>query len=250
MDSLITSGAVREMILVMPDASNKYLGSHYANSPVTGNWADFIGRELVEYIDLNYRSFRAAKSRGIAGHSMGGRGTLFIASKYPDTFGALYALSSGRMGFDSFPLFEDSTWLKLIALQAPQTPDRALLVPLGLSAAYSPNPDKPPYFVDLPVELSNGTVKRVDSVWQKWVAHDPITVVQANAANLRSLRAIYFDCGRADKLISANRLLSQVLSKLGIPHVFEEYDGNHGNKIRERLETKVLPLFSRVLIAN
>lgn len=36
MDALITAGTVREMILVMPDAFNRYLGSHYANSVVTG----------------------------------------------------------------------------------------------------------------------------------------------------------------------------------------------------------------------
>jgi enterochelin esterase-like enzyme len=29
MDTLIASGTIREMIVVMPDASNRYLGSHY-----------------------------------------------------------------------------------------------------------------------------------------------------------------------------------------------------------------------------
>ena len=34
MHTLIASGTIREMIVVMPDVSNRYLGSHYANSAV------------------------------------------------------------------------------------------------------------------------------------------------------------------------------------------------------------------------
>ena len=39
MDKLIRGGQVREMILVMPDANNRYGGSFYTNSAATGNWA-------------------------------------------------------------------------------------------------------------------------------------------------------------------------------------------------------------------
>ena len=38
-DALIESGAIQPLIIVMPDARNKYLGSYYTDSPVTGNWA-------------------------------------------------------------------------------------------------------------------------------------------------------------------------------------------------------------------
>ena len=72
MDTLVAEGKVQEMIFVMPDAHNKYLGSWYVNSATTGNWEDFITQELVEYIDSNYRTLPRAASRGIAGISMGG----------------------------------------------------------------------------------------------------------------------------------------------------------------------------------
>ena len=47
MDTMISAGTIREMILVMPDVSNRYVGSHYANSTLTGRWADFISQELT-----------------------------------------------------------------------------------------------------------------------------------------------------------------------------------------------------------
>jgi hypothetical protein len=163
-------------------------------------------------------------------------------------YGAVYALSSGRMAFEAFPPFDEATWLKVLALRRADSVPNELLVLLGFAAAYSPNPNKSPFFVDLPFEVSGTGVRRVDSVWAKWVEHDPLTVVQRHTQSLRNLRAMYLDCGTSDDLIGANRQLSQLLTQLGIPHVFQEYDGDHTGRIRERLERNVLPMFSRVLL--
>lgn len=82
MDSLIEEEIVREMIDVQPDGRHRYGGCQYANSPVSGNWADFITKDLVEYIDNNYRTISRPESRGLVGSSMGGRGALDIALKF------------------------------------------------------------------------------------------------------------------------------------------------------------------------
>ena len=39
------------------------------------------------------------------------------------------------------------------------------------------------------------------------------------------------------------------MTKLRIPHYYEEYDGDHTNKVRERIERNVLPFFARNLVA-
>jgi len=247
MDALISAGTIREMILVMPDVNNRYLGSHYANSVLTGRWADFISQELVAYIDTAYRTVTALDSRGLAGHSMGGRGTLYLAMKYPGVYGAIYGLSSGRMAFEQFEPFDRATWLQVLALQDTSNLDRKFFGPIGFSAAFSPNPNRPSLLVDFPFELVEGELKRVESVWQKWLAHDPVALLSSHQALLRQLRAIQFDCGISDGLLAANRLFAQALTTAGIPHRFEEYDGDHNNRIRDRLETRVLPFFSRVL---
>jgi S-formylglutathione hydrolase len=89
MDSLIEKGAIGEMIVVTPNARNFFDGSFYMNSPVTGNWENFVVHDLVGHVDRKYRTIRSRNSRGIAGHSMGGYGALRIAMRHPDIFSAV-----------------------------------------------------------------------------------------------------------------------------------------------------------------
>jgi S-formylglutathione hydrolase FrmB len=89
MDSLLRAGLTREMIVVVPNGRNRYLGSFYTNSPVTGNWDDYIAKELVAHVDASYRTIARRESRGIAGHSMGGYGAISLAMRHPDVFGAV-----------------------------------------------------------------------------------------------------------------------------------------------------------------
>jgi enterochelin esterase-like enzyme len=47
MDSAISNGKMRPMILVLPSSMTTYFGSFYTNSSLTGNWADYIGKDVV-----------------------------------------------------------------------------------------------------------------------------------------------------------------------------------------------------------
>ena len=38
-----------------------------------------------------------------------------------------------------------------------------------------------------------------------------------------------------------------MLTRVGIAQTLEVYEGDHGNRLRERFETRVLPFFSRQL---
>jgi S-formylglutathione hydrolase FrmB len=247
LNTLMAAGTIREMIVVMPDAHNHYLGSPYANSVLTGRWGDFISQELVAYMDTTYRTIPASTSRGLAGHSMGGRGTLYLAMQYPGVYSAIYGLSSGPMAFEQFVPFTQELWFQVLALQDTSNVDRKLMAPIALAAAFSPNPHHPPFLVDFPFAIGQGELTRVESVWQQWLAHDPVALVAPHQAHLRQLHAIQFDCGTADALLGANRLFAHALTTAGIPHRFEEYEGNHSNRIQERLVTRVLPFFSEVL---
>ena len=83
MDSLIAAGEIGPAIVVMPNGRNAYGGSYYANSPVSGNWADFIARDLVAHVDATYRTIPARESRAILGHSMGGLGAIRLCDGLP-----------------------------------------------------------------------------------------------------------------------------------------------------------------------
>jgi len=105
MDKALANGTAREMIVVMPNAFTRYYGSMYSSSVTTGDWERFIARDLVAYIDAHYRTLADVNSRGLAGHSMGGYGTIRIGMKYPDVFSSIYAMSpcclAPALGFDT-----------------------------------------------------------------------------------------------------------------------------------------------------
>ncbi|HEX8357718.1 MAG TPA: alpha/beta hydrolase-fold protein, partial [Segetibacter sp.] len=92
-DSVFAAGGSKEMILVTPNAYTRFHGSMYSNSVTTGNWEDFVAKELVAYMDSHYRTIAKPESRGLAGHSMGGYGTMRIGEKYPEIFAGIYMLS-------------------------------------------------------------------------------------------------------------------------------------------------------------
>ena len=58
-----------------------------------------------------------------------------------------------------------------------------------------------------------------------------------------------WDIGTGDSLLASNRQLHDELTRLRVPHAFEEYDGDHTSKVRERIERNLLPFFSKNLVA-
>jgi S-formylglutathione hydrolase FrmB len=253
-DSLVAAGAVREMIIVMPNALNRLRGSFYVNSSSAGGWDDFISAELVSYVDSKYRTLATPASRGLAGHSMGGFGTFYLAMRHAgDVYGAAYALSACcthfRTSTDSaaaaaWGLVEDLTSLD----DAKRLPFYAS-VDLALAAAFSPNPNRPPLFVDFPLERREGQWERMDVVSAKWTEHYPLDMLPRSADRLKRLAGLAFDVGTRDELVPLSQLtaMDTALTRAGVPHTFETYDGTHTSRIGERIITKVLPFFSRTL---
>jgi enterochelin esterase-like enzyme len=233
------------MILVMPNAYTRYQGSMYSNSVTTGDWEDFVARELVAYIDSHYRTIPQAASRGLSGHSMGGYGTIRIGMKHPEVFSSIYVLSpccmtppdpqGGRGGgrAEAVRTFADIDQADFGAKAA-----------LASAAAWSPNPKNPPLFLDLPTR--DGQPQ--PAIAAKWAANAPLAMVDQYISNLKRLRAIAFDAGLQDAGIAASiKVLDQILTDNQVPHTYETYEGTHTSRIAERIETKVWPFFSKNL---
>jgi hypothetical protein len=66
-------------------------------------------------------------------------------------------------------------------------------------------------------------------------------------SNLKKYNAIKIDVGLQDGLIAGNRTMVESLNRLGVKHVFETYEGDHTNHVRDRFEGSVLPFFSQNL---
>lgn len=115
--------------------------------------------------------------------------------------------------------------------------------------AFSPNPERPPLFVDLPFALVDGKVQPAQPAFSRWQENMPVKMVDKYAANLRKLRGLRFDSGYEDEFTHippTSRALSAALSERGIDHVYEEYNGDHRNRMwgrTGRLASEVLPYF-------
>ncbi|HEX8164145.1 MAG TPA: alpha/beta fold hydrolase [Pyrinomonadaceae bacterium] len=256
MDSMIGGGKIREMIVVAPDGGNAYGGSFYANSSVTGNWEDYIYRDLVAYVDANYRTLARPSGRGIAGHSMGGYGAVVLGMKHPEVFSVLYALSPCCLGLEEDLSETNPAWAGLLRLtsreQVPKEPksseDFYTIAFVALSAAFSPNPERAPFYADMPFQERDGRIRKNEAVYAKWQSKMPLYMVEQYKQNLLSLRGIFLDYGQKEgypHIRATVPLFSRALAERQIPHVFEIYEGgDHRNKIRERLETRLLGFFS------
>src|ERR1700678_2701255 len=120
-----------EMIVVLPDAKTIYNGSMYSSSATTGDFENFIARDVVAYIDAHYRTIPKRGSRGLVGHSMGGYGASRIGMKHSDVFGSLYIMSPCCMSARGAGPVNPETEKALAAVKSPA--DSAKL-PFGLRA--------------------------------------------------------------------------------------------------------------------
>jgi S-formylglutathione hydrolase FrmB len=233
----------QEMIVVNPDCYSFFDGCFYTSSAANGDWERFIAEELVAYVDTNYRTLAKRESRGLGGHSMGGYGTLRIGMKRPDVFSALYPLSAAAMFEQGKPdddLAAAQTLTTREAVDALRYPNKGTL---ARAAAWSANPQKPPLYVDLPVV---GTEEQPE-IQAKWLANSILPMLGQYTHNLRRYTAIQFDVGTQDALLTQNQALDAAMKEAGIPHSFVTYEGDHNNRISERIETAVIPFFSQHL---
>ena len=247
-DRLAPQQGFSEFIVVTPSAYTLHKGSMYSNSPTTGDWERFVAEDLVAYMDSHYRTLATRMSRGLAGHSMGGYGALRIGMKRPEVFSALYLMSSCCLTANRAPRPDAFAAAEAITTReqaeaAASAPGFGPSTSLASAAAWSPNPSNPPLYLDLPVK--DGKVR--PDIVAKWVANAPIEMVGDQVAALNRYYAIAIDIGLQDGLLASNQQLHEALTRLRVPHSFEEYEGDHTNKVRERIERNVLPFFAKNL---
>lgn len=82
------------LIIICPDGGK---GSWYWDSPIDKGfqYETFVAKELVDWIDGNYKTLASRQGRAITGLSMGGHGALYLAFKNQDVFGAAGSTAGG-----------------------------------------------------------------------------------------------------------------------------------------------------------
>ena len=269
-------------IVVLPDCFTALGGNQYVNSPAIGNYADYLTREIVPFVDREFRTLASRDHRGCFGKSSGGYGAIIHGMKYADTWGAI-ADHSGDAYFD-FVYWHDwpNTLNELAKYRAkPAKPGRYdvmkrqrgadhgiddgrvrrfldavwskpklsmaeghAIMNLCMAATYDPDPRAPNRF-RLPFNLETGEL--LPERWKRWQANDPVNLVQKYRRNLASLRGIYVDCGWRDQyhIHYGARILSKRLAQARIAHTYEEFDDTHSD-VDYRMDVS-LPFLYRAL---
>src|SRR5687767_1367930 len=96
---LMRDGKMGPAIFVFPDCFTALGGNQYVNSSAVGRYADYLTRELVPFVDREFRTAASREHRGCFGKSSGGYGAILHGMKYAATWGAV-ASHSGDSYFD------------------------------------------------------------------------------------------------------------------------------------------------------
>jgi S-formylglutathione hydrolase FrmB len=231
-----------EFIIVVPDSDTRQGGSMYSSSVTTGDFEAFVARDLVNYIDGHYRTRAKRASRGLVGHSMGGYGVWKIAMKYPQMWSSIYAMSACCVP-PRTETVEQAKKLSEVPFDQAGKADFGTRAGLASAVAWSPAPDKPPYYADF--AYKNGSLDEV--VLAKWAANSPLAMVPQYIAALKTMTAIAADVGDMDPLLTGDTGLHDELDRFGIRNEFEVYSGTHTSRVAERFDQAVLPFFAQHL---
>jgi hypothetical protein len=262
---LIRDGRMGPTILVMPDCFTALGGNQYVNSSATGDYADYLTREIVPFVDCEFRTLASREHRGCFGKSSGGYGAMLHGMKYAKYWGAI-ANHSGDAYFEFVYWPDWPNTLNELAKLRPARPDTRnldqglddgrirrflqkvwkkekvsgkeihCLMNLCMAATYDPDPRAPLGF-RVPFHMETGEALPGRS-GQPGGEH---------RASLKSLRGIYIDCGSRDQyhIHYGSRTLSKRLAAAGVRHRYEEFDDDHSD-INYRMDVS-LPFLYKAL---
>ena len=240
-DEMFARGESPPCVLVWVDAWTSLGGAQFIDSPGAGRYHTYLCEEVIPWVDAHYRTLPEAAHRGITGKSSGGYGAMVTPMLRPDLFGglathagdALFEMCyqpdfrrSVRVLRDSYEGSFDRFWEEFHGRPAfTKDSDFHLLNDWCMAACYSTDDDGT---VQLPYDTDTGELR--PEVWERWLAWDPVRMARERTDALRSLRAIYIDCGKRDQffLDLGAEAFRRELEAAGVTdYFFELFDATH-----------------------
>lgn len=189
-DELIRGNKIEPLVIIMPDGDDRlYMNRDDGTYP----YEDMFIKELMPYVETKYKIKSEKQFRGISGLSMGGAGSLRLALKYHELFGACAGFSAGI------------------------TTDEEVV--------NAGQKDYDDYFGNISPSAigSTGTDRLTDAINE----YNIFQLIDTKPAEQLKTVDIYFDCGDDDFLAIGNAMLHVELLKKRIPHEYRVRDGAH-----------------------
>jgi enterochelin esterase-like enzyme len=189
-DELIKDNDIEPLVIIMPDGDDRlYMNKEDGTYP----YEDMFIKELMPYVERKYNIKSEKKFRGISGLSMGGAGSLRLALKYHNLFGACAAFSAGISTKEEIINEEDGSFNDYFGRISPSA--------IG----------------------AKGEARLTDIINE----YNVFELIETKDVEQLKTVAIYFDCGDDDFLAVGNSMLHIELLKKRIPHEYRVRDGGH-----------------------
>ena len=100
LDNLIAEGKAKPMIVVISNGNVRAPGGGFGGYSSKGMapFKEEMTKNIVPFIDANYRTLADAENRAICGLSMGGGQSFYVGLESPEYFGAIGVFSTGLFG--------------------------------------------------------------------------------------------------------------------------------------------------------
>jgi enterochelin esterase family protein len=115
LDNLIASGKAKPMIVVMTNgnpgdvaapgaapAKKEAKGQNNPGGMGSGKFEESLVKDVIPYIEKNYRVIANKDNRAVSGLSMGGMQTLYLSNNHPETFSYFGVMSMGLVDMSRF----------------------------------------------------------------------------------------------------------------------------------------------------
>lgn len=230
-----------EAIFVLPDCFTRWGGSQFIDSSAVGQYQRYLADDIVPFVDERYRTLKSRETRAIVGKSSGGFGALRMLLDRPEVFSVVgshagdcaFELSIRPRFVEVAPVYEKHQGVAgFVAKMAEQGAPRSqaefhAMEIVALAAAYAPLESGPLPRGALPFDPY--TAEILPDVWARWLAHDPLELVEKRQNAVRSARFVFLDAGKYDEygLQFGARMLAQRLSSVGASVHHEEFEGGH-----------------------
>ncbi len=232
LERLYIENKINGSIYAFPNITTNIGGCQYTNSKVTGNYEDFIIKELIPALRKRY----GGEKVGILGKSSGGYAAITLGMKHSKTINAVMD-HSGDAYFEycylpDFPIAREAIehygsaekWLEAYMAKENrrQGNDITVLNIVAMAAYYSKSSK-----IELPFDLHTGEL--IEGIWGNWLSKDPVRLADKYSEKLKDLNFVGIDIGLKDILLLGNRILHRKLKDQGIKHFYEEFNDAHMN---------------------